>query len=172
MATPAKAYFTARPLSGEPAVYRQCHSRYIDCAGPREKRALRRLPREYRNAARVGINWMEMHGRIERNPMRSVQKAHSNGKRVYSRRAFTGEEVKRLLAVAGSRKAVYLTAVFTGLRRGKLAALEWGDVHLDSLNPFLNVRASTTKPPASSDPSASGCGRGTAGTASSTLLGP
>ena len=44
-----------------------------------------------------------------------------------------------------SRKPVYLTAVFTGLRRSELAALEWDDVHLDAAQPFLNVRASTTK---------------------------
>ena len=54
-------------------------------------------------------------------------------------------EIQRLLAVAWPRKAIYLTAVFTGLRRGELAALEWGDVHLNNPNPFLNVRASTTK---------------------------
>jgi integrase len=47
--------------------------------------------------------------------------------------------------VAGPRKALYMTAVFTGLRRGELAALEWDDVHLDSKRPFLNARASTTK---------------------------
>ncbi len=86
-----------------------------------------------------------MHQRIDRNPMRNVQKVQSNGKQVCPRRSFTREEIKRLLAVAGPRKAVYLTAVFTGLRRGELAALEWDDIHLDALNPFLNARASTTK---------------------------
>jgi integrase len=100
---------------------------------------------EYLTSLRSLLNWMETHGRIERNPLRNIQKAQSNGKRVYSRRALTRQEIQRLLAVAGPRKAVYLTAVFTGLRRGELAALEWGDVCLDSSNPFLNVRASTTK---------------------------
>ena len=100
---------------------------------------------EYLTSLRSLLNWMEMHGRIERNPMRNVQKAQSNGNQVYARRAFTRQEIHRLLAVAGPRKAIYLTAVFTGLRRGELAALEWGDVHLNNPNPFLNVRASTTK---------------------------
>jgi len=55
------------------------------------------------------------------------------------------EEFQRLLAVAGPRRALYLTAVFTGLRRGELAALEWDDVDLDAERPFLKARASTTK---------------------------
>src|SRR5580658_3993082 len=49
------------------------------------------------------------------------------------------------MAVAGPRKAIYLMAVFTGLRRGELRQLEWGDVNLDCEQPFINVRASTTK---------------------------
>ena len=55
-----------------------------------------------------------------------VQKVQSNGTQLRPRRAFT-REVQRLLAVAGPRKALYLTEVFTGLRRGELAALEWDD---------------------------------------------
>ena len=100
---------------------------------------------EYLTSLRSLLNWMKMHGRIERDPMHNVQKVQSNGNQVYARRAFTRQEIQRLLAVAGPRKAIYLTAVFTGLRRGELAALEWGDVHLNNPNPFLNVRASTTK---------------------------
>ena len=88
---------------------------------------------------------MEKHERIERNPLRHVQKVQTNGKQTRLRRAFTREEFQRLLAVSQSRKPVYLTAVFTGLRRSELAALEWDDVHLEAAQPFLNVRASTTK---------------------------
>jgi integrase len=36
-------------------------------------------------------------------------------------------------------------AVNTGLRRAELAALRWGDLVLDAVTPFVNVRASTTK---------------------------
>lgn len=88
---------------------------------------------------------MVKHGRIERNPLALVQKVQSNGKQLRPRRAFTREEFQRLLAVAGPRKALYLTAVFTGLRRGELAALEWDDLDLDAARPFLKARASTTK---------------------------
>jgi hypothetical protein len=51
----------------------------------------------------------------------------------------------RLLAVAGERKPVYLMAVHTGLRRSELAALNWDDLHLDAVTPFVEVRASTTR---------------------------
>jgi integrase len=100
---------------------------------------------EYLASTRSLFNWMVKHGRIERNPLALVQKVQSNGKQLRPRRAFTREEFQRLLAVAGPRKALYLTAVFTGLRRGELAALEWDDVDLDAERPFLKARASTTK---------------------------
>ena len=47
--------------------------------------------------------------------------------------------------MAGPRKAAYLTALFTGLRRNELKQLEWSDAHLDSPEPYLAVRPSTTK---------------------------
>ena len=53
--------------------------------------------------------------------------------------------MRRLLAAAGPRKAAYLTAWLTGLRRKELRALRWGDVRLDATPPYLSVRASTTK---------------------------
>jgi hypothetical protein len=43
------------------------------------------------------------------------------------------------------RKVAYLTAVYTGLRRSEMAALERDDLHLEGEKPFINVRASTTK---------------------------
>ena len=100
---------------------------------------------EYLNAATGLMNWMERNERIASNPLKSVQKAQSGGLQTRLRRAFTTDELKRLMAVAGPRKAIYLMAVFTGLRREELRQLVWGDVHLDGNQPFVNVRASTTK---------------------------
>jgi len=88
---------------------------------------------------------MENLERIERNPLKNVQKVQDNGEMVRPRRAFANDEFKRLLRVAGPRKVVYLTAVFTGLRRGELNALEWSELHLDVEKPYLHARASTTK---------------------------
>ena len=50
-----------------------------------------------------------------------------------------------MLAVAGPRKAVYITAVHTGLRRSELAELRRGQLHLDAPKPFLVARSSTSK---------------------------
>jgi integrase len=88
---------------------------------------------------------MEKHERIARNPLQHVQKVQANGRQVRPRRAFTDDEMKRLLAIAGVRKVAYLTAVYTGLRRSEMAGLEPDDLHLEGEKPFINVRASTTK---------------------------
>jgi Phage integrase family len=69
----------------------------------------------------------------------------TNGEQVRPRRAFSDIEMKRLLAVSGPRKVVYLAAVYTGLRRGELAKVVRDDLHLDKKSPFVIARASTTK---------------------------
>jgi hypothetical protein len=61
------------------------------------------------------------------------------------RRAFTHDEMRRLVAVSGLSALGYLAAVNTGLRRKELAAVQWGDVHLDAATPFILVRSNTTK---------------------------
>jgi integrase len=100
---------------------------------------------EYLGSVSSLLNWMEKHERIARNPLQHVQKVQANGRQVRPRRAFADAEMQRLLAIAGARKVVYLTAVYTGLRRSELAAVERGDLHLEGEKPFINVRASTTK---------------------------
>lgn len=110
-----------------------------------QKKAAKTL-NEYLIAVNAFLNWLKRRTKgFMKNPLEYVQKAQSNGVPSFERRALTQEEMKTLVAVAGQRKAVYLTAVFTGLRRGELESLEWRDVHLASENPFLSVRASTTK---------------------------
>ena len=100
---------------------------------------------EYLASARSLLNWMEKHERIDRNPLLRVGKVQTNGKQTRPRRAFTHDEIARLLAVAGPRKVIYLTAVHTGLRRKELKLMEPDDLHLDADQPFVNVRPSTTK---------------------------
>lgn len=64
------------------------------------------------------------------------------------RRALTVEEVRRLIAAAPpKRAAIYLTAVYSGLRRNELRQLTVGDFVLDGERPFVRVRASTAKNP-------------------------
>jgi len=74
-----------------------------------------------------------------------VDKVPTRGRETVRRRALTNDEVRRLLAVSGRRRVVYLAAVTTGLRRGELAAIEKGDLHLSGQKPYLKARASTTK---------------------------
>ncbi len=100
---------------------------------------------EYLGSISSLLNWMEKHERIARNPLQHVQKVQANGRQVRPRRAFSDAEMQRLLGVAEKRKVVYLAAVYTGLRRSELAALERPDLHLEGKKPFINVRASTTK---------------------------
>src|ERR1017187_3227630 len=100
---------------------------------------------DYLEAARCFFNWLVKLGRVGSNPLLSVEKVKTKGGKADEVRAFSDDEMLRLLAVAGARKPVYLMAVHTGLRRSELAALKWSDLHLDAATPFVKVRASTTK---------------------------
>jgi len=103
-----------------------------------------RTVNHYLQAAVAFCNWCVVQGRIESNPLRSIGNARIVGPKV-PRRALTVEELRRLVEVSPKRGTIYLTAALTGLRRAELAALEWGDVHLDDEQPHIALRASTTK---------------------------
>ena len=101
---------------------------------------------DYLEAVRCFFNWLVKNGRAQVNPLHLVEKVKVHEDETRRRRAFSDEEMRQLLAVVpADRKAIYLMAVHTGLRRSELAALKWGDVSLDAVTPFVQVRASTTK---------------------------
>lgn len=100
---------------------------------------------DYLEAVRCFLNWLVKLGRAGSNPLFSVEKVKSKAGRSEEIRALSDDEIRRLLAVAGERKPVYLMAVHTGLRHGELGALKWCDLHLDAEMPFVRIRASTTK---------------------------
>jgi integrase len=100
---------------------------------------------EYLDAVSALLNWLVRNKRAVANPLKEVRRADTAGKTVRDRAAFTDAEFFRLLDVAEERKVVYLAALYTGLRRGELAALEWADLRLDEEKPYLVARASTTK---------------------------
>jgi len=102
---------------------------------------------DYLEAVRRLFTWMEKNGRVSGNsPLRTVEKIATAGRQTRERRAFSEQELRQLLVTTPvDRQALYLTAVNTGLRRGELMALCWGDLHLDAVQPFASVRASTTK---------------------------
>lgn len=99
---------------------------------------------EYLNAFSSFLNWMVRQGRIANNPLVVVEKVDVRGRQL-QRRAFTDEELQRLLSVAGSRRLLYLTAAYTGLRLGELKQLHWSDLVQHGERVVLHVRASTTK---------------------------
>lgn len=100
---------------------------------------------EYLGCVTALLNWMAMNGRIQENPLKWVQRAATHGREVRIRRALTDEEIGRLLAASGPRRALYTVALYTGLRRGELSGLRWSDVDLDGRAPCLRVRASIAK---------------------------
>ena len=110
----------------------------------RQKLAAKTL-NEYAILFQAFLNWMERKGSIATNPFKHFTRIETNGREVRQRRAFSDEELTRLLSIQTERRIVYLTAVYTGLRRGELAALRWNDICLDTEKPYIQVRAAISK---------------------------
>src|ERR1017187_750837 len=91
------------------------------------------------------LNWMERGGRIKFNPLRNVSKVDGRGQKKRVRRAFTDDELRKLVQVSGSRGIIYFTAARTGLRWEELRQLTWNEVRLDAAVPVVVVRAETAK---------------------------
>ena len=91
------------------------------------------------------LNWMERVGRIKFNPLKYVGKVDERGQKKRVRRAFTDEELARLITGSGPRGIIYFVAARTGLRQEELRQLQWGDVRLETQIPEIMVRAETAK---------------------------
>ncbi|MFC1451850.1 tyrosine-type recombinase/integrase [Verrucomicrobiota bacterium] len=101
---------------------------------------------QYLEAIAGLLKWMQRQGRLAANPLVGVTKVETRGREVRKRRALSDDQLKNLIeAVSLERRAVYLVAAFTGLRRSELAQLTWSDVHLNGKKSFVRARASTTK---------------------------
>jgi integrase len=100
---------------------------------------------QYLDSANAFLNWCVKPGnRIPANPLRDVDKV--SGEKVRQRRALSDEQVSALLAVTPeSRLLVYRLALATGLRRGELEDLVWGDVRLTAIPFAIQLRAEATK---------------------------
>lgn len=109
-----------------------------------QKKAAKTL-NDYLDAISEFFNWMLQQEKVLKNPLKGVGRVETRGNEVRKRRASNDDELRRLLAVAGQRKAAYVTAMFTGLRRDELETLQWGKVNLDAVKPFLLTRSSTSK---------------------------
>jgi integrase len=91
------------------------------------------------------LNWMERSERLKGNPLKHVCKVDERGQRRRLRRAFTDEELRKLVEGSGPRGIIYLTAARTGLRQEELRQLAWADLSLDTNPPFVVVREASAK---------------------------
>lgn len=80
-----------------------------------------------------------------RRPLLDAMTVHT-GKRAGQRYANLRDEVKASLELLGHERAlIYKTLVLTGLRKGELASLTVGQVHLDEPLPFITLHAADEK---------------------------
>jgi integrase len=101
--------------------------------------------RDYQTSMMAFLNWLVRLDRLPRNPLEKVDRISIKGKQVRPVRAFTDDEIHRLLSVCGPRRFAYLFLLYTGLRKGSAKKLVVSDLHLDGPHPYVLVRASTMK---------------------------
>lgn len=91
------------------------------------------------------LQWMERQQLILANPLKHAGKITNRNPKAY-RRALSLEHIEKLLAVAPLHRAmVYLTALYTGLRRAEMNGLKWEAFDLDSTPALLRVPSSISK---------------------------
>src|SRR5258708_3490112 len=91
------------------------------------------------------LQWMERQQLIIANPLKHAGKITNRNPKAY-RRALSLEQICKLLAVSPLNRAlVYLTALYTGLRRAELNGLKWEDFDLTASPPLLRVPSSISK---------------------------
>ena len=100
---------------------------------------------EYLGTAKGLLNWMVKQGRIVANPLAAVQRVETRGMEKFQRRAYTDEEMKALLNMAGPQRVLYMMAALTGIRHGEFKELRWGDLNFNPEKPSVMVRASVSK---------------------------
>ena len=98
---------------------------------------------EYLSAIGSLLNRLEPE--IGPNPLGSVERIQTAVEPKRKRRAFSADELRRLIKASGERGIIYLVAASTGIRRGELRSLEWRDVVLDVAQSFIFVRKSIAK---------------------------
>ena len=97
----------------------------------------------YLAAAWVFLNWVERAYELP-NPLKRVDKFAVQPKYAEGPRAFSNDELIRLLAVAKKWKLLYLLLALSGLRIKEARQLRWADVHFGD-NPHLKLRPEATK---------------------------
>lgn len=105
-----------------------------------------RTQNHYLLALTTFIGWCIKRKRMAADPVAAVERVDETDDVRRARRALAEDEVTALLAeVPEEYRLLYQTILATGLRRGELRALTWGDVKLNATTPFIQLRAETTK---------------------------
>jgi integrase len=101
---------------------------------------------QYLEALGAMCRWCVKRNRVAADPTAGIDRVDNTADIRRGRRALTDDEVTGLLkAATPEHAAVYRLILATGLRRNEVANLEWGDIRLDAVRPFISLRASTTK---------------------------
>ena len=94
---------------------------------------------------RTFLGWMKRRKLLLVDPLESVEKVKNPGVGSF-RRSLSVEEARQLVAKAPTHRAtVYLTMMYTGLRRNELAGLKWGDFDFAQSPARLRVPSSLSK---------------------------
>jgi integrase len=119
-----------------------------------EKGASATTLNQYLDSLRGFANWCATKGRMPGIDVAGGRKIATalagiekvEGEKVRNRRGLSDEQIIELLKVsAAERGLVYRFGIATGLRRQEIADLQWGDVRLRAIQPFLALRAEATK---------------------------
>lgn len=101
--------------------------------------------KEYQVSMRAFLNWLVERGRLEENSLQKLKLIDVRGHQVRPSRAFTAEEFRRLLGVAGRRAVVYQMLLYTGQRKEEVRGLRWCDLELEGSWPQVLIRIDNTK---------------------------
>jgi integrase len=85
----------------------------------------------YHDSLNAFLEWCVSQSWLHANPISRVRRSAGGADRPHRRRAFTAEELRQLLAAAGSHHARYLVAALTGLRARELSLVEKRDFDLE-----------------------------------------
>jgi len=99
---------------------------------------------QYLETVRAFVNWCVKSKRIAGNALASIDRVE--GETIRKRRALSDADVAALLAKCDpAHKLVYRFALSTGLRRDELEQLQWRDLGLRAIKPYIQLRAEATK---------------------------